>query len=71
MVGQFIHCDLHRLSLHPAHVIKHGLEKRLSIAVHIVVVFVAVFFHPGEEPGNGLHKSIIIHNGIPLIALEP
>ena len=71
MVGQLIHGDQRRLGLHPAHVIEHGTEEALTIPIKRSIVAVAVLFHPCQEPGKRLHKCIIIHDGIPLVALQP
>ena len=71
VVGKLVHGRENRICLHPAHVVIHCSEKRLSIAVKSAVITVAVLLHPCQKPGHGLHKRIIIHNGIPLIPLKP
>ena len=71
MVGKLVHGCHHRISLHPAHMVAHGIKKCLSISPDPAVIAVTVLLHPRKEPGHRLHKGVIIHNRVPLISLEP
>ena len=49
----------------------HGSHKCIRITQQITTELITVFLNTSQEPGNRLHKCIIVHNGIPLIALQP
>ncbi len=71
MVREFIHCCSQRWRLHPAHIAEHGFHEFPAVLIQGILPHIAVFLHPCEEPGKRLHKRIIIHHSIPLIAFQP
>ena len=72
VVGELVHAD-------PEDIAGQGLlagpQDRLPegvrIAVALLVPAVAVFFHAGEEPCHGLHEELVVHDRVPLVALQP
>ncbi len=48
-----------------------SIGQHLFIVEQVFPVLLAVLLHSRQEPGHGLHKRIIIHNRVPLIALQP
>ena len=71
MVGQLVHGGGNGTLRHPGHVVEHGPEEGLSVADQRRVVAVGMLLHTRQEPAHRLHKSIIIHDGIPLISPQP
>ena len=49
----------------------HRPDKGLTVAIKVLPVLITVLLHSGQEPGYRLHKSVIVHNCIPLIAAKP
>ena len=49
----------------------HRIHKMVCISEKIAAIFITVFLHPGQKPGDRLHKCIVIHNAVPFIALQP
>ena len=49
----------------------HGTDKGLTVTVEVFPVLIAVFLHSCQKPGHRLHKSVIVHNRIPLITQKP
>ena len=71
MVGQLVHGALHGSGLHPGHVIPHGVKKGSAVALKLLPAGIAVLLHSRQEPGNGFHEGIVIHDAVPLISLKP
>ena len=71
MVGQFIHRHMKCRHMKGAHMRPHSCNKGLTVSIQIFPVFITVFLHTGQEPCHRFHKSIIIHDRIPLISLKP
>ena len=71
MVGQLVHGRHHRVGLHTAHMVSHGVKKSLTISPYAPVITVAVFLHAGQKPRDRFHERVVIHDGIPLIPLQP
>ena len=67
MIGQFIHRHLQRLRIKSRHIMPHGAKESICIPDKISSVFIAVFLHTGQKPGEWFHKCIVVHHGIPLI----
>ena len=71
MVRELIH-GAQKGRLHEsAHMIAHGSEEGIRIPQLSVQEFIGVLLHPGEKPGNRLHKRVIVHDRIPLVSLQP
>ena len=49
----------------------HGTPETLCVSEQIFPVIVAVLLHSRQKPRHGLHKSIVVHYGIPLVAHKP
>ena len=49
----------------------HSSDKSLTVAIKVFPVLITVLLHSGEEPGYRLHKSVVVHNCIPLITKKP
>ncbi len=72
MIGQFIHSD-------PERIIGHGIPvhagdrppEGIRIAIAFLIAGVAVLFHAREEKCDRLHEELIVHDGVPLIPLQP
>ena len=71
VIGQLIHGHLQRRGLHRSHMMPHHIDKMVRISPQILPPLVAVFLHPGKKPCERLHKCIVVHHRIPLIALKP
>ncbi len=71
MVIQLVHCRQKRRCIEPGAVVTHGITEALCISFQFLPVLIAVFLHTGQKPGNRLHKRIVVHHRIPLIALQP
>ena len=54
-----------------AHMRLHCSDKRITVSIKILSIFITVFFHSGQEPCHRLHERIIVHDRIPLISLQP
>ena len=48
-----------------------GAHKVICIAPQFFSRLITVLFHPRKEPCYRLHKGVIVHDRIPLIALKP
>ena len=72
MVGQLIHSAVQRRG---CEVLTSGIQqcvKKLSRITHSVgLEFITVLLHACKEPGDRLHKGVIVHDSIPLITHEP
>ena len=71
MIGQFVHGHLPAGHGKACGVVLHGAPETIGISQKILSEIVAVFLHSCQKPGHRLHKGIVIHHRIPLIALEP
>ena len=71
MVGKLVHRHLKRWCQKACHMMTHCSGKCCFIAEQVAAELIAVLFHSGKEPGQWLHKGIIIHNGIPFITAKP
>ena len=71
MVGQLVHGRHHRVGLHTAHMVSHGVKKSLTISPYAPVITVAVFLHASQKPRDRFHERVVIHDRIPLISLQP
>lgn len=71
MVGKFIHGNLQGRGGKACHMVAHGPQEAVYIAIEISPVIVAVLLHTGQKPGDRFHKGVIIHNGIPFFASQP
>ena len=71
MVGQFIHGTDEGRVFETRHFILHDTEEGGTVLVQVIPVGIGVFFHAGKEPGNRLHKGIIVHDRIPFTAIQP
>ena len=49
----------------------HGEFETLTVADGFRLVGIGMLLHACEEPGHRLHEGGIIHDGIPLVALQP
>ncbi len=54
-----------------AHMVVHRAEKAVPIPIQALIIAVAVFLHARQEPGERLHERIVVHDGIPLVSLQP
>ena len=72
VIGEFVHADAQGRLRHRALVCKqHIVPEGIRIAVAFFVASVTVFFHSREEKGDRLHKELVVHDGIPLVSLQP
>ena len=71
VIRQFIHRHMKGRHMKRTHMCLHCTDKRLTVSIQILSVLITVLLHTGQEPGHRLHKSIIVHDRIPFIALKP
>ena len=71
MIIQLIHRRIQRRRIKRRHMIRHRPDKTLTVSEKPLVKLITVLLHTREEPGNRLHKRIIVHHRIPLVALQP
>ena len=71
VVGKLIHRHLIGLSIEGRRLILQQVQEKVRIVHKLRMVGVAVLLHSGEIPGHRLHKGVVIHDGIPLVALKP
>ena len=71
MVGKFIHGALQRWCQKACHIMLHSTFKVLKLSDIFRFKIITVFLHSGKEPCHRLHKSIIVHNCIPLVSTQP
>lgn len=53
VVGKLVHGRENRICLHPAHVVIHRSEKRLSITVKSAVITIAMLLHTCKNQVTG------------------
>ena len=51
--------------------VHHGSPEIVGVIELVGAEIVTVLLHAGKEPGKGLHESIVVHDGVPLISLQP
>ena len=72
MVGQLVHADIGRRQRHSFLIpVEHSLPESVRIIIEVFPVLVVVLFHAGQEPGQGIHKAFVVHNGIPVAGAQP
>ena len=72
MVGQLVHADIGRRQRHGFLIpVKHSLPESVGVVIKVFPVLVVVLFHAGQEPGQGIHKAFVVHNGIPVAGAQP
>ena len=71
MIRQLVHRHQKRRHGKGCTVMPHRSPKVVRIAPHILSVVVTVLLHPRQKPGHRFHKGVIIHDRIPLLALQP
>jgi hypothetical protein len=71
MIGQLIHRDFQRVLIKPRHMVAQRTSKCIWISKQVTAELITVLLHTGQKPCNRLHKCIVVHNGIPLIAQKP
>ena len=69
MIGELVHCTLKLGRLKTGHIVFHGALKIADFPFQFRSRLITVLLHPRQKPGQRLHKRVIIHNRIPLIAL--
>ena len=72
VVGEFVHADPESGVGHRAlSAVQDGLPEGVRVAVALIEPAVAVFFHAGQEGGHRFHEELIVHDGVPLVPLQP
>ena len=71
MIRELVHRAENRVLRHPGHVVEDRVEEHLTIPAHRLVFRVGMLLHAGQEPGHRLHEGVVVHDGIPLVALQP
>ena len=71
VVGKLVHGHQEGLAVKGRRLILQGFQENLHIVQQGRIAGVAVLFHSCQVPGDRLHKGVVIHHGIPLVALEP
>ena len=71
MVGKLVHRRQPRGHRHIRPVIGHRAPEAVRIPQKILPEIVAVLLHSRQKPAHRLHKRIVIHHSIPLVALQP
>ena len=71
VIGKLVHGNLQRRRGKVCQIITHGSHKTAHVTIQIFSVIVAVLLHSRKEPGDRLHKRVIIHYRIPFPAIQP
>ncbi len=71
VVRELVHRREKRRRLEARHIAAHREVKCLLVVVEVLSGRVAVLLHARQKPSDGLHKCIIVHHGVPLVALQP
>ena len=71
VIRKLVHSHLQGRPEEGCHMIHHCSFEAVRIAEHPLLVIIAVLFHTGKKPGQRLHKSVVVHDSIPLIAMQP
>ena len=54
-----------------SHMSLHSPDKGITVSIKVIPALITVLLHTGQEPGQRLHKCVIVHDRIPLITLQP
>ena len=71
VVGKLVHGNQEGLACKGAGFLPQRVQERLRVIQKRRLTAIAVLLHAGQVPGDGLHKGIVIHDGIPLASLQP
>ncbi len=71
MIRELVHRAENRVLRHAGHMVEDRVEEHLTVPAHRLVFRVGVLLHTGQEPGHRFHEGIVVHDGIPLVTLQP
>ena len=72
VVGQLVHADLKGRRRKGFLAGAEGSSpENLRVAVALLIAGIAVFIHSGEEKSHRFHEELVVHDGIPLVSLQP
>ena len=71
VVGQLIHGHVYRWSQESGHMVVHRTLERIVITQKVSAELIAVLLNTAEKPCDRLHERIVVHDCIPLVALQP
>ena len=71
VVRQLVHRAHEGGVLKPGHFVLHDAEEGGAILIQVIPVGIGMLFHACEEPGDGLHKSVVVHDGVPFLPVQP
>ena len=69
MIGKLIHAGIQCIFRKMHHIVAHGIEEQLPVSELLRHCTVRVLLHPRKKPAYRLHKSIVVHNTVPLCSL--
>ena len=71
MVGELVHRAGQRGPRIVAHGLEDALEELVAVLVEVIALVIGVLLHAREEETQRLHEGVVVHQGVPLRAVEP